>query len=384
MIYLDNAATTPIDMEVLEAMLPYLVERYGNPGGIYRLGREANAAVENARVQVAEFIGSKPEQILFTSGGSEGNTTVFFGLRPHLEKIGRKKLVVSAIEHDSVLNAAKAMYTRHGFQVDKILPQPNGRVGWSEVAPAIRKDTGLVSVMMSNNETGVSNPDIMEIAAESHANGALFHTDAVQAAGFEAIDVSAINCDFLTVSSHKLYGPKGVGALYAKDRTPLSSVIFGGGNQEFGLRGGTENVAGIVGFGKACELAKRDLAKNRMQIERAATAFLIALSEKLDGSCVRNGIPDTVNNKTVSSRFEGVDAESLLLLLDGSGICASAGSACSSMEHKPSHVLTAMGLTAEEARSSVRFSFSKNISVEQAAEAASVVANCVATLRRMI
>lgn len=383
-IYLDNAATTPIDPGVYNTMLPWLnwgSDGYGNAGSLHSLGRRAKQAVENARVQVAEFIGSEPEQIIFTSGGTEGNNLVFLGLEDHLRKVNRKKLLVSAIEHDSVLNTANAMQIKRGFHVCKIPPCLDGRVVFEDAACLLDGSVGLVSVMLSNNETGVFNPDVPWIAAESHRCGALFHTDAVQAAGFEKLDVEKLDCDFMTISSHKIHGPKGIGAVFAKDPSLLSPVLYGGSNQEFGLRGGTENVAGIVGFGKACEIAGRELEQNRLRIEHAAVVFLNTLHQRLGDSCEKNGLPDLVHNKAVNILFRGVDAETLLLALDGCGVCASAGSACNSVDLVPSHVLLAMGLTPEEAKSSVRFSFSKWIGPHEAAQAANIVANCVEHLR---
>ena len=347
MIYLDNAATTPLDPEVLDAMLPYLRGSYGNPGGLYKLGRDANTAVENARIQVAKFIGSKPDQVVFTSGGSEGNNLVFFGLRRHLDELGKKHLIVSAVEHDSVLKAAGAMASSHGFFVSRVMPTQACQILPTEVESAITSDTGIVSVMFSNNETGVTNHDLDKIAEISHRYGSLFHTDAVQAAGFYDIDVEKTHCDFMTVSSHKLHGPKGVGAVFIRGKEIVDPLIYGGSHQEFGLRGGTENVAGIVGFGKACEIAQRDLETNRLKIEEAAMAFLFLLSSELGSNMMTwNGIDDIVGNKTVNLLFNRVDAETLILLLDANGVCASAGSACCSLEHTPSHVLTAMGLSA--------------------------------------
>lgn len=385
MIYLDNAATTAIDPEVLDAMLPWLREHYGNPGGLYSLGREAAAAVENARAQVAELLGSEPDQVIFTSGGSEGNSLVFSGLRSYLETAGRKRLLVSAIEHESVMKAAEALCAEHGFDLHFIRPSVGGLIQPADVRSGLESaGVGLVSVMLSNNETGVTHHCLPKLSSLSHSFGALFHTDAVQAAGFMELRAAEMNCDFMTVSSHKLHGPKGVGALYAKDKTLLKPLVHGGAFQEFGLRGGTENVAGIVGFGKACMLAARDLAENRMKIEKAAMAFLTALATAPSAPCVKNGFSDIVNNKTISLRFDGVDAETLVLALDAHGVCASAGSACNSREQEPSHVLTAMGLTPDQARSSVRFSFSKYTSEEDAVQAAGIVADCVRGLRRQV
>lgn len=384
MIYLDNAATTPLDPEVYSAMLPYLSwgqDNFGNPGSLHCLGRKAREAVENARVQVAEFIGSEPEQIIFTSGGSEGNSLVFFGLADYLEKQNKKSLFVSAIEHDSVLKAARALNIKRGFHVHEVQPiLGSGCVAPEDFWPVDGARDGLVSVMYSNNETGAVNP-VREITSICRENGVLFHTDCVQAAGFYPINVQKIGCDFLTLSAHKIHGPKGVGAVFAKDPSLLTPMIYGGSNQEFGIRGGTENVAGIVGFGKACEIAGLNLEKDHLHIEQAAMAFLFSLSQRIGYCCRKNGVSDIVGNKTVSICFDGVDAETLLLMLDSYGIYASAGSACNSKEVVPSHVLLAMGLSEEEAKSTVRFSFSKMTSLSDAADAAQTVANCVETLR---
>lgn len=387
MVYLDNAATTQIDPEVYNAMLPWISwgnDNYGNPGSLHSLGRRSHDAIENARVQVAEFIGSEPKQIVFTSGGSEGNSLVFLGMRKYLEACEKTHIIVSAIEHDSVLKAANRLEKEAGFCLTKVKPRAGGHVCAIDVEYALCWGTGLTSVMVSNNETGVQNTELGRMARLAHRAGSFFHTDAVQAAGFDELDVKKIECDFMTLSAHKLHGPKGVGALFVKRSQLLSPIICGGNNQEFGLRGGTENVAGIVGFGKACEIAKRDFEANRLRIEKAAMAFMVELSRNLAGTeMFRNGMPDIAHNKTVNICFPGVDAETLVLLLDSKGVCASAGSACNSKEQEPSHVLKAMGITDDNARSSMRFSFSKYNAEQQVIEAARVVADCVHTLRGM-
>lgn len=315
MIYLDSAATSQIDKRVLDAMMPYLENQYGNPGSIHILGRASKAAIDKARGQVANLIGCTPEQVVFTSGGSESNSTVFSGVKDYLLSSGKKHILVSAVEHDSVIKAAQRLI-KDGFYVEFIPVSCDGVVSVADIERRLRPDTGLVSVMYVNNETGSVNP-VEEIGALCLKRGILFHTDCVQAAPCCEIDVGKIGCDFLSISSHKIHGPKGVGALFIKEQGVLSPLVYGGAEQEHGMRGGTENVAG----------------------------------------------------------------ETLLLMLDGQEVCMSAGSACRSHEKEPSHVLTAMGLSAEEARSSIRVSFSRMNDVDEVSRAANMLANDIATLR---
>ncbi len=384
MIYLDNAATTKIDPQVLDAMMPYLTEQYGNPGTLYGLGLQAKKAVENARKQVADFIGAKPEQIIFTSGGTEANNLVFSGMEEHLKGIGKAGVIISQYEHDSVIRSARRLGQR-GFDVTYIRPDPEGHINLNEVETALAVNRGLVSVMYVNNETGSEN-DVKEIASVCKKRGELFHTDCVQAAGCYPIDVVEIGCDFLSISSHKIHGPKGVGALYVKDPTILSPLIIGGKSQEFGLRGGTENVAGIVGFGKACELAKQNLHTTQNQCSILKQLFYNHLIEDMTNIGLSpdivhiNGEQIIKHGKTLNLRFDGVDAETLLLMLSTNGVCVSAGSACTSHESQPSHVLTAIGLTPDEARSSVRISFSKMNTEDEVRDAATMFAACVKVL----
>ena len=329
MIYLDNAATTRPDSRVVKEMLPYLTGRYGNPGSLYSLGREAKEAVALARSHTAELFGCDDEQVLFTSGGSEGNSLVFRGLADRLLSIGKTHILVSAVEHDSVLRVAEYL-GQHGFSVEKIPVSAEGIVELPVLERMIRAETGLVSVQYVNNETGAVHP-VSDIGSLCAKRGILFHTDCVQAAGTEKLDVAKIGCDFATVSGHKIHAPKGVGAVFAKTKELLSPLIFGGEEQEFGFRGGTENVPGIIGFGAACRL----ITENRFEI-----------------------------------------------MLDTFGVCISAGSACNSHETTPSHVLTAMGIPDELARCTVRVSFSRDNKIEEAAEAGRLFANCINALRK--
>lgn len=385
MIYLDNAATTKIAPEVLDAMMPYLTEQYGNAGSLHKLGRSASAAVQMARSQVATLFTCSPENVIFTSGGSESNNMVFKGLRHRLLDAGKKHLVVSAIEHDSVLKAAE-MLTKDGLYITYVQPNSNGVITVEAVEQALQEDTGLVSVMFVNNETGAVN-DIEEIGNLCHRRGIRFHTDCVQAAGQCVIDVDKYHIDFASVSAHKIHSAKGVGALYIKNADILP-LVCGGEGQEFGLRGGTENVAGIVGFGKAAELTVSCLHADMLHCSMMKQHFYTALCEALESNDVGcehlhiNGRPPSESGKILNLRIDGVDAETLLLMLDANDICISAGSACRSRESQPSHVLLAMGMSGDEARSSVRVSFSKYSSPEDVTEAAEQMAVCIKALRQ--
>lgn len=383
MIYLDNAATTPIDPAVLEAMMPYLTTEYGNPGGLYTLGRSANAAVQTAREQVAHFIKASPEQVIFTSGGSEANNLVFFGIEDYLKARGKTHILVSSIEHDSVLKAAQSL-KENCFTVERIPPLLGAAtIAVEDICQMIRPETGLVSVMYANNETGdISN--VFDIGRACHSEGVLFHTDCVQAAGCIDLNTQIMPCDFLSISSHKIHGPKGVGALFVRDRSLMTPLIYGGSSQEFGLRGGTENVAGIVGFGKACELAQEHI-HDKSDVE---SVFRTVIGEAIRNKRIRgihiNGKVYTDHIwKTLSITVDDVDAQTLLLLLDANGVCASAGSACCSHDNIPSHVLTAIGLTDKQARETLRFSFSRMTSRKEAIQAAEIFVRCVETARSL-
>lgn len=385
MIYLDNAATTQIHPDVLEAMMPYLKNEYGNAGALYGLGRNAANAISHARQQVADFIGASPEQIIFTSGGSEANNMVFKGVKSYLEKIGKKHIIVSAVEHDSVLKAAKSLCTKDGFYTRFLGVNTSGIIDLDELRSLLDdEEAGLVSVMYVNNETGSVNP-VNEIGAMCEERGILFHTDCVQAAGCYPINVEKIKCDFLSISAHKIHGSKGAGALFVRNKDVLTPLICGGASQEFGLRGGTENVSSIVGFGKACEIINDDSAVYGTVPHSSKLLFFMCLKAELIqkglGDIIHtNGNPLKTHGKILNLRFENVDAETLLLMLDTKGICISAGSACRSHESEPSHVLTAMGLSADEARDSVRISFSANNNAEEVKQAVLEFADCISLL----
>lgn len=384
MIYLDNASTTKIDPSVLDAMMPFLTDEYGNPGTIYGLGRRAKEAVEKARAQVAKFIGAKPEQIIFTSGGTEANNMVFSSLLSFLEQSEKTHVITTSSDHVSVLDSARNLCIKRGFDLTELQVNHHGCVELGSLKSELRENTGLVSIMYMNNETGSENP-VEEIGAMCHERGILFHSDCVQAAGCCKLDVEKMNCDFLSLSSHKIHGPKGVGALYVRDMSLITPMIRGGSAQEFGMRGGTENVAGIVGFGAACELMNERLHEIDVHNSMLKQIFYNVLEENLKAQGLQNVLHvngDLIikHGKTINIRFDGVDGETLLLMLDAKGIYVSAGSACHSHESKPSHVLLAMGIDPEDARNSIRVSFSKMNTEAEVKYAAGVIANCVAAL----
>lgn len=394
MIYLDNSATTPIHPEVLKAMMPYLKGGYGNAGAVYRIGRESAKAIRKAREQVAQLFNASADQIVFTSGGSEGNNMVFsYGMRCMLEERGKKHVVISQIEHDSVYEAATHMFKPSGkadikddFYTQFIHIKSDGTVDVKHLEALLDEDEsiGLVSVMYVNNETGAVNP-INHIGEICRERGIIFHTDCVQAAGCHTIDTNTIGCDFATISGHKIHAPKGIGAIYIKDKTLARSLIYGGANQEFGLRGGTENVAGIVGLGKACDLICSDFGTQRVTVSLLKRLFygnmISYLKEAhLEDKIHVNGASVGDVGKTLNLRVENIDSETLLLMLDAKGVCISAGSACHSHKSEPSRVLTAMGLSDDEARDSVRISFSSTNTPAEVEEAAAIFSSCIEAL----
>lgn len=381
MIYLDNAATTPIDERVLEAMLPYLKEQFGNPGAMYSIGRAARNAIDEARIRVAEFINAKPGNIVFTSGGSEANTLAIAGsIQWMKEKFGGKDFAVSysPYEHESVVNAFNMVFREtHCFVTTPQL--------YAEQHAA--RELAFVSVMKQNNEVPMSN-NVSVVAKKVHDLGALFHTDCVQAAGIDDIDVREIGCDYLSFSSHKIHGPKGVGALYVKDASKLTPIIAGSQYQEFGMRGGTENVAGIVGFGMACSLAKTELAARQAQVNMLRQRFVSKLGSEMAEIGMHdrlhfNGDPNGCkNSKVVSFRVDGTDAQSVVLALSNEGIYVSVGSACHGAGTKSSRVLRAIGLTDEQAHNTIRVSLSDKNTVDDIEQASKRIAACVKVLAR--
>lgn len=354
MIYLDHNATTPLDPRVLEAMLPYLCERWGNPSSPYRFGHEARLAVERARQRIAEFLGCRPEELVFCASGTEADNLALRGAAGALRGRGRH-IVTTAIEHPAVLNTCRAL-EREGSRVSYLPVDTDGVVELAALEACLSAETILVSVMHANNETGVIQP-LGEIAKRSHARGIVFHTDAVQTAGKLRLPLGEDGADLLSLSGHKLYGPKGIGLLVARRGTPLEPAITGGA-QERALRAGTENVAAIVGLAEAVHLAAQEaeaegrrLGALRDRLEREIAAHLQAVH--IHGARAPR-VPNTSNMS-----FQDVDGESIVLSLDIQGICASTGSACSTGDPEPSHVLVAMGRTPREAQGSVRLSLGR-------------------------
>lgn len=390
MIYLDNAATTQIHPEVLEEMMPYLQGHYGNAGTLYSLGRISAGAVDKSRRRVASLINAEPEEVIFTSGGSEANSMVFNGVKDYLKAIGKTHIVVSAIEHDSVLKAAENLI-KDGFDITFLNVDSTGVINRLMLKELLSMgNVGLVSVMHANNEIGTENP-VSYIGNLCQEYDALFHTDCVQSLGSKIVNTKEMQCDFLSLSSHKIHGPKGVGALYVNknlsllDQGLLEPLIHGGIAQEFGLRGGTENVAGIVGFGKACEIIESDFGNISASVSFLKELFYSTLVNIFDSHGILeylsiNGDRNYNTGKVLNIRFEDVDAETLVLLLDTRGVCVSAGSACRSHESKPSHVLTGIGLAEDEARDSIRVSFSIFNTPEDVKNAAKIVAESAVTL----
>lgn len=377
-IYLDHASTTPVRPEVVEAMMPFFSEQFGNPSSIYPLGQEASDAVAAARETLASVIGAKPREIFFTSGGTESDNWAIKGFaRAHAAK--GKHIITSAIEHHAVLHTCEAL-EREGFEVTYLPVDEHGLVSVEDFKAALRPDTILASIMFANNEIGVIEP-IAELAAAAHEAGVTFHTDAVQAFGHEPIDVDDMGIDMLSASSHKIYGPKGVGLLYVRKGVKLQNLIDGG-QQERGKRGSTENVPGIVGFAKAAELAVADLApEHDRQLALRDHAIKRILAEipsaKLNGSWESR----LANN--VNFSFEFIEGEGMLLQLAARGICVSSGSACTSGSLDPSHVLLAIGLPHEIAHGSLRMTIGRDTTQEDVDFAVDSLKTTLENLRMM-
>ena len=365
-IYLDNNATTAVDPEVFKAMRPFFCERYGNPSSIHRFGGSVAADIEEARRQVASLLGTSfrdndgnAAEIIFTSCGSEGDNAAINAAvtaRP-----GRNKVVTTIVEHPGVLAYCKEL-SRRGYEIEYIPVDERGRLDLEYAERAIDESTAAVSVMWANNETGTIFP-VETVAKMAHAKGALFHTDAVQAAGKVAIDLDASEIDFLSISGHKLHAPKGVGALFVRRGTRFKPLIFGG-HQEKGRRGGTENVASIIGLGRACEIARKNLATENVQLTQLRNRLEEGVRQRISHVRVNGDLENRLPN-TSSISFEYIEGESILMLLDMMNICASSGSACTTGSLEPSHVLRAMGLPYTAAHGTIRFSLSKYNTAEE-------------------
>ncbi len=382
-VYLDYNATTPLDPRVLEAMMPYLKEGFGNPSSIHSHGSAAKAALDEARERTAALLGAGAREIIFTSGGSEGNNLAIKGASFAEGGRGGKHLVTTKVEHDSTLDAFVFLETR-GFKVTYLGVDKYGLVDLDELREAVTDETRLVSIIHANNETGAVMP-MEDIAAVVKEKGALLHLDAVQAAGKIEMDLKSIGADLVSISAHKFYGPKGAGALYVRDglarRLSLAPLIHGGG-QERGLRSGTENVPAIAGLGKAAELALGELDGDRERVGRLRDELYARISAGAGGVTL-NGPTDTIVRNTLNLSFQGVNGGSLAMALDLEGIAVSTGSACSEGNVDPSHVLLAMGRTRQEAHSSVRFSLGRFTTREEIEYAASAVVTAVNRMRKL-
>ncbi|HEY8391252.1 MAG TPA: cysteine desulfurase NifS [Capillibacterium sp.] len=375
MIYLDHAATTPVKPEVLEAMLPYFTKEYGNPSSVYRLAQRNKKALDDARATVAKNLGAQPNEIFFTSGGTESDNWAIKGMAEALREKGNH-IITTNIEHHAVLHTCQYL-EKHGFEVTYLPVDKDGLITPAQVEAAIRPETILISVMYANNEIGTIMP-IAEIGAVAKKHGIVFHTDAVQAVGQLPIDVKAQNIDLLSLSGHKFYGPKGTGVLYVRRGLKLPSYLHGGG-QERGRRAGTENVPGIVGLAKAIDLAYQNLEAKNAKIKALRDYLIDGICERIP-YCRLNGHREKRLPNNVNFSFEFVEGESLLLLLDMEGIAASSGSACTSGSLDPSHVLLALGLPHELAHGSVRFTLGEDNTKEEIDE---VLAKLPAFVERM-
>ncbi|HYA98444.1 MAG TPA: cysteine desulfurase NifS [Methylomirabilota bacterium] len=379
-VYLDHNATTPVDPAVLDAMLPYLSTEYGNAASIHTFGQRARKAVEEARESVAALLGARAQEIVFTSGGTESDNHAIFGIVQAAAN-GPKHVITSQIEHEAVLNTCQAL-EKQGVSVTYLEPSREGLVSPASLREALQRhpETCLVSVMHANNELGTVQPiaEIGRIAADADV---YFHTDAVQSVGKVPVDVRALGVDLLSLSGHKLYAPKGIGALYIRGGTHLRQLLYGGHHQR-GFRPGTENVAGIVGLGRAAALARASLAEDSARIAPLRDRLERGLLERVPHSRVNGGAaPRTPNTANIC--FPGIEGEALVIALDLRGLACSTGAACSSGSVEPSHVLTAIGLSPEDARASLRFSLGRHTTAAHIDFALEVVPAAVAQLREL-
>ncbi|MEW6523898.1 MAG: cysteine desulfurase NifS [Bacillota bacterium] len=377
-VYLDNAATTPVRPEVVEVMTEYMLKHFGNPSSVHWFGREARRGLDRAREQVAGLIGASPEEVVFTSGGTEADNLAIKGTAA-LKGVQGKHMITSAVEHHAILHTTEYL-EKQGMHVTYLAVDEYGAVDPAGVAHALRPETILVSVMLGNNEVGTLQP-VKEIAALCREKGVYVHTDAVQAAGQIDIDVQDLGVDFMSISSHKIYGPKGIGALYVKKGRRVEPLAHGGGHERK-RRAGTENLPGIVGFGMAAELSQKELPQRRQHLETLRDRLIHGILTNIKHSRL-NGHPKhrLPNNCNVSIEF--VEGEAMLLNLDLMGIAASSGSACTSGALEPSHVLLAMGLSHELAHGSLRFSLGRENTAEEVDYVIATLPGIVERLREM-
>ena len=379
-IYFDNAASTPVADEVIAEMLPYMKQHYGNPSSIHKFGRETTRAIQLARKRVAELINASPREITFTSGGTEADNLAIKGAAMQARNSGKGNgIIASSIEHDAVLEPCKDL-EQLGFQITYLPVTSEGRIRQSDLKDALSPNVVLVSIMYANNEVGTIQA-IKDLANMAHDSGALFHSDAVQAAGKIPIDVKSIGVDMISLSSHKINGPKGVGALYVKNGVKLAPILHGGG-QESALRSGTENVPGIVGFGRACQLAGERMQLYSQRVT-AMREYLVAKVLKEIPHSRLNGSPSDRLPNNAHFTFFGVNGEDLIIKLDEYGVAASTGSACSVKKQKPSHVLKAMGFSYEEITGSLRLSIGLQNTKQEIDRTVMALASALGELREL-
>lgn len=375
-IYFDNASTTKMSAEVLQAMMPVMTECYGNSNSVHEIGRDANKYIDDARDTIAKTLNVSPSEIYFTSGGTEANNWAIIGIAMANRNKGNH-IITSKFEHHSVLDAC-AFLEKNGFKVTYLDVDKNGFINFAQYLGAITPQTILVSIMSANNEVGTIQ-NIKAIAQTAKEKGVIFHTDAVQLYGSMKFDCQDLGIDAMSISSHKIYGPKGVGALYISNKIDIDNLHFGG-NQERGRRGGTLNVAGITGFSKAAEIAYRDFNQNQYKLKSLSEYFVNQLTKEVPDVII-NGYPKQKLPKIVSATFVGIDGSALLMMLDLKGVCVSTGSACMSNSVEVSHVLKAMGMSDDLAKGTIRFSFSKNNEYEEVDRAVAIIKECVEKLR---
>ncbi len=376
MIYLDNAATTAINEQVLQEMIPFLKEHYGNPSSIHRLGRVSNKAIKKVRKQIADLISADPEEILFTSGGTESNNTALYGIS-HANQ--GNHIITSSIEHEAILEPCKKL-EKEGFEITYLPVNQEGLVNPIDFKQSIKENTCLASIMFANNEVGTLQP-IKEISKICQEKNIFLHTDAIQAIGKVNINVKDLGVDLLSISSHKINGPKGVGALYIRKGIPIDPFIVGGG-QENGLRSGTENVAGLVGFGKACQLAKENLEKNILHFKNLRDTLVSKVLEEILHVTI-NGHPEKRIPNNAHFSFLGVNGEDLIIKLDEEGIAASTGSACSVNTQKESHVLKSMGFSHDQISGSLRLTVGISNTISEIEKTVTILKNIVKELRKV-
>ena len=375
---MDHGATTPVDPLVVDAMLPYFTEKFGNASSLHSFGQEAASALEQARQQVAKSIGAKPEEIIFTSGGTESDNLAIKGVAYRNSKKG-KHIITSTIEHPAILNAC-AYLEKEGFEVTYVAADSAGIIDMDELKKAIRDDTILISVMHANNEIGTIQPisDISKLAKEK---GIYLHTDAVQSLGKIPVNVDELGVDLLSLSSHKIHGPKGVGALYVRKGTPLQALAHGG-SHERRMRAGTENISGIVGFAKAVSLSDERLVDDAKNMTQLRDSLIAKVMDSIDDVAL-SGHPTKRLPNNINLRFSFIEGESMLLFLDMKGIAISTGSACSSKSLEPSHVLTAIGLRPEDSHGSLRITLGKDNTQEEVDYVVDALVEVVGRLRAM-